>query len=87
MKIYKNAIIVTSLVTLISFFASFTFNFYIQIDSFWCNALLGVFGSSLLTLLTSLLDIRLSDAKLLRDFIVPQRKYCISSISIRYHGT
>ena len=55
MKIYKNAIIATSIVTLISFLWSFIFNFCMQIDLFWCNALLGVFGSSLLTLLTSII--------------------------------
>lgn len=68
MKIYKNAIIVTSLVTLISFFASFTFNFYIQIDSFWCNALLGVFGSSLLTLLTSIIGYKVERRQTFEGF-------------------
>ena len=45
MKVYKNAIIATGIITLISFLASFIFNFYTQVNSFWCNALLGIFGT------------------------------------------
>ena len=36
MKVYKNAIIATGIITLISFLASFIFNFYTQVNSFWC---------------------------------------------------
>ena len=68
MKVYKNAIIATGIITLISFLASFIFNFYTQVNSFWCNALLGIFGSSLLTLLTSTIGYRVERCKTFEGF-------------------
>lgn len=68
MKVYKNAIIATGIITLISFLASFIFNFYTQVNSFWCNALLGIFGSSLLTLLTSTIGYRVERRKTFEGF-------------------
>ena len=81
MKVYKNAIIATGIITLISFLASFIFNFYTQVNSFWCNALLGIFGSSSLTS-----DIVLQGARRLRAFPMQQRRYYTLLISIKYLG-
>ena len=86
MKVYKNAIIATGIITLISFLASFIFNFYTQVNSFWCNALLGIFGSSLLTLLTSTIGYRVEGARRLRAFPMQQRRYYTLLISIKYLG-
>lgn len=68
MKVYRNATIITAVLTIFSFFAALLLNFYIQVDPFWCNALLGVFGSSLLTLLTSIIGYRVERRKTFEGF-------------------
>ena len=81
MKVYKNAIIATGIITLISFLASFIFNFYTQVNSFWCNALLGIFGSSLLTLLTSTIGYRVERCKTFEGFSYATKEILSCSIS------
>lgn len=56
MRIYRNAIVITFLITIISVVIAFIFNFYTNIDAFWCNLFLGVFGSGLLTFITSVIS-------------------------------
>lgn len=68
MRIYKNAIITTGLLTIISFIAAVILYFHTQIDQFWSNALLGVFGSGLLTLLTSIIGYGVERRKTFEGF-------------------
>ena len=52
MSLYKKSIIVTAILSIISLAMAIIFNYVIN-EQFWCNVCLGVFGSSVLTLITS----------------------------------
>lgn len=75
MRVYKNAIITTFLLTVVSFFSALYLNFFKTIDAFWYNALLGIFGSSLLTLITSVISYRVERRKTFEGF-----SYCTKVI-------
>ena len=68
MKIYKYATIITAILTILSFVSALLLNFYTCVDPFWANALLGVFGSSGLTLLTSIIGYRVERRKTFEGF-------------------
>ena len=66
---YKYAIYITCAITLISFCIAFTLDFYYKdLYSFWCNLLLGIFGSSFLTLLTSIIGYRVERRRTFEGF-------------------
>lgn len=75
MRVYKNAIITTFLMTVVSLFCALYLNFFVSIDPFWCNALLGIFGSSLLTLITAIISYRVERRKTFEGF-----SYCTKII-------
>ncbi|MPM48751.1 hypothetical protein SDC9_95478 [bioreactor metagenome] len=68
MRIYKKATIITGIMTAASFIGAFILNFSVYIDAFWCNALLGVFGSSLLTFMMSVISYRVERRKTFEGF-------------------
>lgn len=53
MKIYKNSIYITGLLTIITFAGSFVLHYIISSKEteFWCNILLGILGGAVLTLI------------------------------------
>lgn len=55
MRIYRNSIIITGLLSIFSIGFAAILNFVTSADAFWCNALLGLFGSGVLTLITSII--------------------------------
>lgn len=75
MRVYKNAIIITFFITAISFLVAFYLNFFTSFDPFWCNTLLGIFGSGLLTLITSIISYRIERRKTFEGF-----SYCTKII-------
>lgn len=68
MRIYKNALLVTFALTIAAFWGAIIINFVVKADSFWTNALLGVFGSSLLTFTTSVVGYRVERRKTFEGF-------------------
>lgn len=69
MRTYKYAIYITCAITLISFCIAFALNFYFtDTNPFWCNLLLGIFGSSSLTLLTSIVGYRVERRRTFEGF-------------------
>lgn len=68
MRVYKNALIVTFALTIAAFYGAIMLNFIVKVDSFWANALLGVFGSSLLTFTTSVVGYRVERRKTFEGF-------------------
>lgn len=55
MKIYRNSIFITGALSVVSIILAAILNFSTSADTFWCNALLGLFGSGVLTLITSII--------------------------------
>ena len=55
MKVAKISIYITIPLTVISLITAIAFHFICSIDEFWSNVLLGVFGSGLLTAITSII--------------------------------
>jgi len=55
MRIYRNSIIVTGILSVVSIVLAAILNFITAADDFWSNALLGLFGSGVLTLITSVI--------------------------------
>ena len=68
MRIYRNATILTALLTIGSFLGAAYLNFWTEIDPFWCNLLLGIFGSSFLTFVTSVIGYRVERKKTFEGF-------------------
>ena len=54
MTIYKKGVLISCVLVVISMCGALILNYAFQ-EQFWCNVLLGVYGSSLLTLITSLI--------------------------------
>lgn len=75
MKIYRNATLVTAFLTVFAGVAAGCLNFWTTADSFWCNLLLGVFGSGLLTFITSVIGYRVERQKTFEGFL-----YCTKEI-------
>lgn len=55
MRIYRNSIFITGVLSAVSIALAAILNFATFADAFWCNALLGLFGSGILTLITSII--------------------------------
>jgi len=68
MRVYKNAIWITFVMTVLALIGALIFNYCISAGDFWCNVLLGVFGSSLLTLITSVIGYRVERRKTFEGF-------------------
>lgn len=68
MRTYRNATIITALLTLASVIGAAYFNFYTNYNSFWCNLLLGIFGSGLVTFITSVIGYRVERRKTFEGF-------------------
>lgn len=68
MRTYRSATIITALLTLLSIIGAAYFNFCMCIDPFWCNLLLGIFGSGLVTFLTSVIGYRVERRKTFEGF-------------------
>lgn len=62
MQIYKNSVIVTTLISIVSFSASFVLKFYLagKEVGFWYDISIGVFGGAILTLITSVIGYRVN---------------------------
>lgn len=67
MAIYKRGIIVSSVLCLVSLFIAIILNYGFE-ESFWCNVLLGVFGSSFLTVVTSVIGYKHERRILMEEF-------------------
>ena len=65
MRTYKYAIYISCAITLISFCIAFALK---DTNPFWCNLLLGIFGSSSLTLLTSIIGYRVERRRTFEGF-------------------
>lgn len=70
MQIYKNSVIVTTLISIVSFMASFVLKFYLtgKEVGFWYDISIGVFGGAILTLITSVIGYRVERRKALEGF-------------------
>ena len=54
MRIYKRSVIITGIISIVSLAFAIILNYVVN-EEFWCNVCLGLFGSSLLTLITSII--------------------------------
>lgn len=79
MSIYKKSIIITSILSGISLLIAIILN-YVCNEQFWCNVCLGVFGSSLLTFVTSMVGYFSERRNCLEGFYTETLKY-ISKIN------
>lgn len=68
MRTYRSATIITSLLTLVSIIGAAYFNFFTSLNSFWCNLSLGIFGSGLVTFITSVIGYRVERRKTFEGF-------------------
>lgn len=68
MRTYRKATVVTALLTLASIIGAVYFNFCVEVDPFWCNLSLGIFGSGLVTLITSIIGYRVERRKTFEGF-------------------
>ena len=56
MRVYRNSVYVTGAITVLSFAGALLLNYrFPMIEDFWCNLLLGIFGSGLLTFISSII--------------------------------
>lgn len=67
MRIYKNTVIVMGVLTIISFMLAF-FLSGSEKFVFWCNVLLGVFGSSFITLVSAIIGYLVERRYIMQDF-------------------
>jgi hypothetical protein len=67
MSIYKRGIIITATFAVVSIVCSIVLN-YCMNEKFWCNVFIGVFGSSLLTLITSFIGYFVERKKCMEGF-------------------
>ncbi len=75
MRIYRNATVITAILTMLSLCGAFFLNFFTSSDPFWWNLLLGIFGSGLLTFITSVIGYRVERRKTFEGF-----SYCTKQI-------
>ena len=70
MQIYKNSVIVTILISVTSFIASFVLKFYLtgKEVGFWYDISIGVFSGAILTLITVIVGYRVERKKVLEGF-------------------
>lgn len=70
MKIYKNSIYITGALTIITFGGSLVlhYKFPSREGEFWCNILLGIFGGSILTLISSIIGYKVERKRVLEKF-------------------
>lgn len=70
MSIYKKTIKIIGILTIISFAGCLILHYKIvsKNSGFWCNIIMGVFGSSLLTLISSIVGYRVERKKVLEKF-------------------
>ena len=70
MKIYKNSIYITGLLTIITFVGSLILHYIISSKEaeFWCNILLGIFGGAVLTLISSIIGYKVERKRILEKF-------------------
>lgn len=74
MQVYRSSTIITAILTLLSFSFSLFLNFFTKADPFWCNTCLGVFGSSLLTFLISIIGYRFERRKTFEAFSIETKE-------------
>lgn len=55
MRIYKRSVIITGIISIVALAFAIILNYVVN-EEFWCNVCLGLFGSSILTLITSIID-------------------------------
>ena len=75
MRVYRNATFITATLTIASLGGALFFNFCTDTDPFWCNLLLGVFGSGLLTFITSVIGYQVERRKTFEGF-----SYCTKQL-------
>ena len=70
MQIYKNSVIVTIFISIVSFIASFVLKFYLtgKEVGFWYDISIGVFSGAILTLITVIVGCRVERRKVLEGF-------------------
>lgn len=70
MGIYKKTIKITGLITLMSFLGCLVLHYMCvsKEAEFWCNITLGIFGSSLLTLISSVVGYRVERKRVFEKF-------------------
>lgn len=70
MQIYKNSVIVTTLISIVSFIASFVLKFYLagKEAEFGYDISMGVFSGAILTLITVIVGYRVERRKVLEGF-------------------
>ena len=69
MRVYRNSVYVTGAITVLSFAGALLLNYcFPMVNAFWCNLLLGVFGSGLLTFISSIIGYRVERKKTFEGF-------------------
>lgn len=73
MSIYKRGFIVTIALALVSLVIALVLNYLLE-EQFWCNVCLGIFGSSLLTAITSIIGYFVERKRLTEGFYDETKK-------------
>lgn len=70
MKIYRNSIIIISIISIVEFICSFTLKFYFSGNAveFWYDISIGIFSGAILTLITCIIGYRVERKNVLEGF-------------------
>ncbi len=73
MSIYKKSFIITAVLSIISLIIGIILNYCFD-EEFWCNVCLGIFGSSILTSISSIVGYSVEKKNSLEGFYSESRK-------------
>ena len=74
MRIYKRSVIITGIISIVSLSFAIILNYVVN-EEFWCNVCLGLFGSSLLTLITSIIGYFAEKRNCMDGFYIETKKF------------
>ncbi|HHX60328.1 MAG TPA: hypothetical protein GX707_06275 [Epulopiscium sp.] len=85
MKIYRNSIIITGLVSLVTICLAFLINANSQLAIYY-DILIGIFGGAIVTLITSIVSYRIKRLEVLEEFYIHTKEY-LREINKYYKST
>lgn len=74
MRIYKRSVIITGIISIVSLAFAIILNYVVN-EEFWCNVCLGLFGSSFLTLITSIIGYFVEKRNCMDSFYIETKKF------------
>ena len=72
MTVYKRSVIITASISIVSLIIATSLNYVVN-EKFWSNVCLGLFGSSILTMITSIVGYFVERKKLYGGIFIQRR--------------